>query len=85
VPKLKSSGTVKNNTAANVGYGAEPWRMADALRRLMDAANLEQMIIPIYYRDRQVFLIVMYGAIALTGAFLNTQRIIQQHMLKAYL
>jgi hypothetical protein len=43
------------------------------------------MIIPIYYRDRQVFLIVMYGAIALTGAFLNTQRIIQQHMLKAYL
>jgi type I restriction enzyme M protein len=29
----------KNNTAANVGYEAELWQMADALRGNMDAAE----------------------------------------------
>jgi starch phosphorylase len=47
--------------------------------------KLEQIIIPIYYRDRQAFLKAMYGAIALNGAFFNTQRMIQQYVVKAYL
>jgi starch phosphorylase len=38
--------------------------------------KLEKAIIPMYYRDRQAFMRVMYGAIALNGAFFNTQRIV---------
>jgi len=32
VPKIRKRATGRNNTAANVGYEAELWQMADALR-----------------------------------------------------
>jgi starch phosphorylase len=38
-----------------------------------------------FYRDRPAFLRVMYGAIALNGSFFNTQRMVQQYVVKAYL
>jgi starch phosphorylase len=47
--------------------------------------KLEQVIIPMYYRDRQAFMRAMYGAIAINGAFFNTQRMVQQYVVKAYL
>jgi starch phosphorylase len=47
--------------------------------------KLEKAIIPQYYGDRRAFRQVMYGAIALNGAFFNTQRMIQQYVVKAYL
>lgn len=47
--------------------------------------KLEKVIIPMYYRDRQAFVRVMCGAIALNGAFFNTHRMIQQYVVKAYL
>ena len=37
--KRKKASTAKNATAANVGYEAELWQMADALRGSMDAAE----------------------------------------------
>jgi type I restriction enzyme M protein len=39
VPKPTKRSTYKNATAANVGYEAELWQMADALRGSMDAAG----------------------------------------------
>jgi glycogen phosphorylase len=47
--------------------------------------KLEQVIVPMYYRDRQAFMRAMYGAIAINGAFFNTQRMVQQYVVKAYL
>jgi starch phosphorylase len=53
-----------------------------------DAASLydklEQIILPLFYGDRQGFINVMRHAIALNGAFFNTQRMIQQYVVKAY-
>ncbi len=48
-------------------------------------AKLEKIIVPMYYRHRQAFMRTMYGAIALNGAFFNTQRMVQQYVVKAYL
>lgn len=39
----------------------------------------------LYYRDRDHFLDVMRHAIALNGSFFNTQRMVLQYVLKAYL
>jgi len=57
-------------------------------RSACDAASLyeklEQVIIPLYYRDRDRFIDVMRHAVALNGSFFNTQRMILQYVLKAY-
>ncbi len=48
-------------------------------------SKLEKVILPRYYRERQAFMSAMYGAIALNGSFFNTQRMVQQYVVKAYL
>lgn len=47
-------------------------------------SKLEQIIVPLYYGDRDGFLNVMRSAIALNGSFFNTQRMMHQYVLKAY-
>jgi starch phosphorylase len=47
--------------------------------------KLAKVIVPMYYQDRRAFLRVMYGAIAINGAFFNTQRMVGQYVVKAYL
>jgi starch phosphorylase len=47
--------------------------------------KLEQIIAPLFYKDRQSFIDVMRHAIALNGSFFNTHRMLQQYVLKAYL
>jgi hypothetical protein len=46
--------------------------------------KLENVVVPMFYRDRDRFLNIMVHAIALNGSFFNTQRMIQQYVLKAY-
>jgi starch phosphorylase len=46
--------------------------------------KLETVISPLYYQDPDGFLNVMRHAIALNGAFFNTQRMLQQYVLKSY-
>jgi starch phosphorylase len=46
--------------------------------------RLETLVVPLYYRDRQRFIDVMRHAVALNGSFFNTQRMVQQYVLKAY-
>jgi starch phosphorylase len=46
--------------------------------------KLEYVVIPMYYNDRNRFLNMMLHAIALNGSFFNTQRMMQQYVLKAY-
>jgi len=52
---------------------------ADSLYR-----QLEQTIVPLYYNDRNRFNDVMRSAIALNGAFFNTQRMVLQYVSNAY-
>ncbi len=56
--------------------------------RVQDAASLydklQQVILPLFYGDRQGFISVMRHAIALNGSFFNTQRMMQQYVVKAY-
>jgi glycogen phosphorylase len=46
--------------------------------------KLENTIIPRFYHDRHRFIEIMRHAIALNGSFFNTQRMLQQYVLKAY-
>jgi starch phosphorylase len=46
--------------------------------------KLEQAVLPMFYGDRDRFLNVMLHAIALNGSFFNTQRMMQQYVVKAY-
>jgi starch phosphorylase len=57
-------------------------------RAACDAASLydklENVVMPLFYRDRERFLDVMRHAIALNGSFFNTQRMVLQYVLNAY-
>ena len=46
--------------------------------------QLEHEVLPVFYRDRTRFVRIMRHAIALNGSFFNTQRMLQQYVLKAY-
>ena len=46
--------------------------------------TLEQVVMPLFYGDQQGFINVMRHAIALNGSFFNTQRMLQQYVVKAY-
>ena len=63
--------------------------MTFILDRAQDAAalydKLEQVILSLFCGDQQGFISVMRHAIALNGSFFNTQRMMQQYVVKAYL
>jgi starch phosphorylase len=63
------------------GIGEEADRSKDA-QSLYE--KLEQVILPLFYHDRDRFIDVMRHAIALNGSFFNTQRMVQQYVLNAY-
>ena len=46
--------------------------------------KLENTIIPMYYNQPDQFQNIMAHCIALNGSFFNTQRMVQQYVLKAY-
>ena len=46
--------------------------------------KLEQIIVPMYYRDPSRYANVMRSAIALNGSFFNTQRMLLQYIFNAY-
>jgi starch phosphorylase len=46
--------------------------------------KLEQVVLPLFYRDRNAFIDVMRHAIALNGSFFNTHRMLEQYVVKAY-
>lgn len=47
--------------------------------------KLEQVILPMFQNDRAAFIDVMRHSISLNGSFFNTQRMMQQYVVKAYL
>ena len=57
-------------------------------RSPQDAASLyrqlEHVVVPLYYRNRDRFIEVMRHAIALNASHFNTQRMLQEYIVKAY-
>ena len=47
--------------------------------------KLEKIIIPMFYKDKDRWLEVMRHAISLNSSFFNTQRMVQEYVLNAYL
>ena len=47
--------------------------------------KLEQVVLPLFYNDRDSFIDVMRNAIALNASFFNTQRMLKEYLLRAYL
>ncbi|MCO6435476.1 MAG: alpha-glucan family phosphorylase [Phycisphaerae bacterium] len=70
----------------NPDGSASPLPPDEARRRDADALyrKLEEVILPIFYRDRSGFVSVMRHAIAINGSFFNTRRMMQNYVTKAY-
>jgi type I restriction enzyme M protein len=49
VPKVKKNSASANSTSANVGYEAQLWQMADALRGSMDAAEYKHVCLGLLF------------------------------------
>jgi len=56
--------------------------------RTLDALSLyqkmENVVLPMFYDNRDHFIDIMRHAIALNGSFFNTQRMLQQYVVRAY-
>jgi len=46
--------------------------------------KLESVILPMFYSEKKAYLGIMKGALALNGSFFNTQRMLEEYILKAY-
>ena len=68
--------------------GEDSRKMEEDQDRPKDAASLydklERVVIPLFYHDRGNYLDVMRHSIALNGSFFNTDRMLREYLLKAY-
>ncbi len=46
--------------------------------------KLENVVTPLYYHQREQFVEIMRQSIAINGAYFNTQRMVQEYVVKAY-
>lgn len=79
-------GCIEGVTGWSIGANSRVSEQSDDRSR--DAASLyeklEQVVVPVFYGDRDRFLSIMAHAAALNGSFFNTQRMMQQYVLNAY-
>jgi len=79
-------GHIEGLTGWSFGEIADDMESAD--NRMKDAGalydKLESVVIPLFYNNREQFTNIMLHAIALNGSFFNTQRMMQQYVMKAY-
>ena len=76
--------------------GVTGWAISNSEQQISDvplAANseanifyskLENIIMPMYYQNRDAYIDIMRNAIAINGSFFNTERMISQYVTKAY-
>jgi len=63
--------------------GSKSIETGDDSKKVYD--KLENVILPIYYGERERWMDVMQHSIAFNASFFNTQRMVQQYVLNAYL
>ena len=76
-------GHLEGVTGWSVGNGHEPTADSSAeVASLYD--KLENVILPLFYRQPDEFATIMRHAIAHNGSFFNTQRMLLQYLSNAY-
>ena len=82
-------GHIEGVTGWSIGEQRHPGTMVAATDNLHEAQSLygklENVILPMFYKERSRYLSVMQHAIAINGSFFNTQRMVQQYVTEAYL
>lgn len=75
--------------------GVTGWSIGEAVigngenrNHTLDATSLydklEQVIVPLFYNNREQFISTMSHSIAINGSFFNTHRMMQEYVLNAY-
>jgi starch phosphorylase len=78
-------GLIEGVTGWSIGEKGDEGAAADRARDARSLyQKLEQAILPMFYGNRINFIDIMRHAIALNGSFFNTQRMLQQYVLRAY-
>jgi starch phosphorylase len=78
-------GHVEGVTGWAIGNHAPPRSGPDGTRDAEDLyEQLERVILPLFYERPDDYIDVMRHAIALTGSFFNTHRMLQQYLTRAY-
>ena len=80
---MRYIGCIENITGWSIGTRADTDDRTADVESLY--SKLEQVIVPLFYTNRERYTEVMRHAIALNGSFFNTQRMVQQYAQKAYL
>lgn len=77
-------GCIENLTGWAIGnYADKNSNDDDDARSLYD--KLEKVIIPTFYNEREQWINIIRHTIAINGSFFNTQRMVQQYVLNAYM
>lgn len=81
-------GAIEGVTGWSIGSRETEPSAGDAVNR-QDAQDLYQklhnVIVPLFYRDRERWIEIMRHAIALNASYFNTHRMVQQYVTNAYL
>ena len=85
-----AEGHIEGVTGWSIG---EARRSTTALESVTDNAReaealygkLENVILPMFYKERAQYIQIMQHAVAINGSFFNTQRMVQQYITDAYL
>src|SRR5438270_1183127 len=82
-------GHIEGITGWSIGEARRPGSLSAVTDNASEAqslyAKLENVILPMFYKERSRYLSVMQHAIAVNGSFFNTQRMVQQYVIDAYL
>jgi starch phosphorylase len=79
-------GCIEGVTGWAITNSEQPTKPAPATNSEADVlySKLENIIIPMYYHNRDEYIEIMRNAIAINGSFFNTERMISQYVTKAY-
>lgn len=79
---------IEGHVEGVTGWAIDGGTPADATDQARDARalydKLQQVVIPLFYQDRERFQDIMRHAIALNGSFFNTHRMLHEYAIKAY-
>jgi starch phosphorylase len=83
-------GHIEGVTGWSIGESKRSVATADtAADNAKDAEDLyfklENVILPMFYKEPRAYIQIMQHAIAINGSFFNTQRMVQQYITDAYL
>jgi starch phosphorylase len=77
-------GHIEGITGWSIGSSA-PFSNEDNAEAAELYAKLEQVILPLFYNNRDKWIDIMRHSIAVNASFFNTHRMVQQYAINAYL